>query len=92
MTVDPADPKIVADYEDDLQKMNNPVFGNWIFRPHLSNDISVRYFAGQDTRLHTPSVNSVDMKVIDRISHQGTGGWGHSVKEWWTCMSGFPVF
>lgn len=72
--------------------MNNPVFGNWIFRPHLSNDISVRYFAGQDTRLHTPSVNSVDMKVIDRISHQGTGGWGHSVKEWWTCMSGFPVF
>lgn len=76
VTVDPADPKIVADYEDDLQKMNNPVFGNWIFRPHLSNDISVRYFAGQDTRLHTPSVNSVDMKVIDRISHQGTGGWG----------------
>lgn len=43
----------------------------------------MRYFAGQDTRLHTPSINSVDMKVIDRISHQGTGGWGAFGKGVW---------
>lgn len=94
ITIDPTDPKIVLDYEADLQKMNNPVPGNWIFRPHLSNDSSVRYFAGQDTRLHTPSVNRVDMKVLERISRRGTNGGvlGKgvvSLYEWLSCLLKF---
>ena len=71
ITVDPMDKNIVADYEADLMKANNPYEGNWIFRPRPVTRGDVRYFAGQDTRLHTPSVNKVDMEVFDRISRRG---------------------
>lgn len=71
VTVDPMDKCIVSDYEADLMKANNPYEGNWIFRPRPTTIGDVRYFAGQDTRLHTPSVNKVDMDVLARISRLG---------------------
>ncbi len=76
ITIDPTDKHIVADYEADLMKANNPYEGNWIFRPQPKVRGDIRYFAGQDTRLHTPSVNKVDMWVLDRISRHGmTSSW-----------------
>ena len=94
VTVDPSDRRIVEHYEADLHKTNNPYIGNWIFRPSAGQKGEVRYFAGQDTRLHTPSVNGVDMWVLNRLS-EGVGkvplALGKGIvrsTEWLSCLFG----
>lgn len=47
-------------FNKSILKMNNPYPGMWIFDNQVSNDPFVTYYAGQDTRLHTPSLNSLD--------------------------------
>ncbi|MDA9201479.1 asparagine synthase-related protein [Flavobacteriaceae bacterium] len=42
-----------------IQKTNNPYPGIWIFN-ELGINKSKTFFAGQDTRLHTPSLNFID--------------------------------
>ena len=64
----PNDCKLIANYEDDIMSVNNPIIGNWIYRMRGTINGNEHYFAGQDTRLHTPSVNGIDKWVISNIS------------------------
>lgn len=41
--------------------LNNPYPGIWTFANQVKNDSREIYFAGQDTRLHTPALNSIDL-------------------------------
>lgn len=50
-------------FEDTVLKMNNPYLGYWIFAP--DGDLETTFFAGQDTRLHTPDVHALDGYVFD---------------------------
>ncbi len=47
-------------FKQEILKMNNPYPGMWIFGNQISNAENTTYFAGQDTRLHTPSLNKLD--------------------------------
>lgn len=47
-------------FRSQIVKMNNPYPGMWIFGNQISNKEGETYFAGQDTRLHTPSLNRLD--------------------------------
>lgn len=71
--VDPTNKEIIQNYEDDVQVLNNPIIGNWMFRIPGTTYGAEHYFAGQDTRLHTPSVNKVDQWVISNVSQGQTG-------------------
>lgn len=54
-----------------LNVLNNPYPGIWIFANQVTSDVRQIYFAGQDTRLHTPALNSVDLiafKVFTSIA------------------------
>lgn len=56
------DPKSTANYslfEERILKMNNPYIGMWIFG-NFKGSPEEMFYAGQDTRLHTPSVNPID--------------------------------
>jgi hypothetical protein len=56
------DPKSTANYalfEERILKMNNPYVGMWIFG-NFKGTPEEMFYAGQDTRLHTPSVNPID--------------------------------
>lgn len=66
--IDPMDDSLIKNYENEVMDLNNPSVGNWVYR--IRNEINggEHYFAGQDTRLHTPSVNGVDRWVITNIS------------------------
>jgi len=50
----------VKTFKEEIVKMNNPYPGMWIFGNQIDNDSLKTYFAGQDTRLHTPSLNALD--------------------------------
>jgi asparagine synthetase B (glutamine-hydrolysing) len=47
-------------FKQEIVKMNNPYPGMWVFGNQISKSINTTYFAGQDTRLHTPSLNKLD--------------------------------
>lgn len=47
-------------FKNKILKMNNPYSGMWIFGNQISNTPNTTYYAGQDTRLHTPSLNFLD--------------------------------
>ncbi|WP_299900419.1 asparagine synthase-related protein [uncultured Aquimarina sp.] len=47
-------------FRENIFKMNNPYPGMWIFGNQVSSDSYRTYFAGQDTRLHTPALNWLD--------------------------------
>jgi len=57
--IDPNDERLFADFDTEILKMNNPYFGRFIFGNFQGTPDQV-YFAGQDTRLHTPDLNGVD--------------------------------
>lgn len=56
---DPNSQFFCDNFENKLLKLNNPYIGYWIFSPN-DNSIKNTYFAGQDTRLHTPAINQLD--------------------------------
>lgn len=60
-------------FKQEILKMNNPYPGMWIFGNQLSNSKNTTYFAGQDTRLHTPSLNALDdiAFTIFKLSKKG---------------------
>ena len=47
-------------FESKILEMNNPYSGMWIFGNQINNQSNTTYFAGQDTRLHTPALNILD--------------------------------
>ncbi|GGP00285.1 asparagine synthase-related protein [Stakelama pacifica] len=57
--VDPDDEDNFASFEDDLLAMNVPYLGRYIYG-NLGHSPDSVYFAGQDTRLHTPDLNNAD--------------------------------
>lgn len=73
--VDPEDEHAFDDFERDVLRMNNPYCGRWIFGRFEANPSEV-YFAGQDTRLHTPDINSVDKLAYALLGAQQTPGAG----------------
>ena len=63
--VDPEDEISVEKFEEIVLKMNNPYIGYWIF--NFEGNPNQKFFAGQDTRLHTPDVNKFDSFVFSTI-------------------------
>lgn len=59
LEVDPEDEANFSSFEDDLLAMNTPYIGRFIYG-NLGHSPDSVYFAGQDTRLHTPDLNNVD--------------------------------
>lgn len=49
-----------AALKEKILAMDNPYPGIWIFANQVNADPKNIYYAGQDTRLHTPSLNAVD--------------------------------
>ena len=47
-------------FSNQILEMNNPYPGMWIFGNQVSKNENVTYYAGQDTRLHTPALNMLD--------------------------------
>lgn len=58
-TIDPQDASIYQNFEKRIMYMNNPYVGMWIFGSFDTNTKTM-FYAGQDSRLHTPSLNDVD--------------------------------
>jgi|SRR5690554_272594 len=61
--IDPFKPVSLDYFENTILKMNNPYIGCWIFTPE--GELNETFFAGQDTRLHTPDVHNIDAFVFD---------------------------
>lgn len=55
-----------------IQKTNNPYPGIWIF-DELGINASKTFYAGQDTRLHTPSLNVIDRVAFEIFNLKFTG-------------------
>lgn len=71
--IDPNDPQVIKDFEAKVLRMNNPYYGTWIFG-HFNGTPEEMYYAGQDTRLHTPALNEVDKWAYSLLKHQD---------KWW---------
>ena len=67
--VDPMDEAHFAHFEDDLEAMNNPYVGRFIYGNLQGGPDSV-FFAGQDTRLHTPDLNRLDQFAFSLLPLQ----------------------
>lgn len=68
------DPKSKANYslfEERILKMNNPYVGMWIFG-NFKGTPNEMFYAGQDTRLHTPSVNPIDRIAFSLVAKKDT--------------------
>jgi len=63
--VDPARVGSLDDFTATILRMNNPYYGVFLFGRLPEPDLSTTYFAGQDTRLHTPDINLVDKLAIN---------------------------
>ena len=63
--VDPFSKKTVENLEERILKYNNPYIGLLLFKPTIGENN--HYFAGQDTRLHTPDINALTKRVFDKI-------------------------
>ena len=61
--IDPADERIFQRFEQTVLGMNNPYYGVWIFGEFPDAGQQKTFFAGQDSRLHTPAMN-----ILDKIS------------------------
>jgi len=55
-------------FEKEIFKMNNPYPGMWVIGNQVKNESFKTYFAGQDTRLHTPSLNRLDAIAFNIFS------------------------
>lgn len=71
--IDPNAPEVIKDFEAKVLRMNNPYYGTWIFG-HFRGTPEEMYYAGQDTRLHTPALNEVDKWAYSFLKHQD---------KWW---------
>ncbi len=58
--VDPLDDGRLREFENTILSMNNPYLGVWIYGQFDNPTPMKTYFAGQDTRLHTPDLNLID--------------------------------
>lgn len=67
--VDPHDPALVQNFERDIKQMNSPYYGRFIFGQFKGSPHQV-YFAGQDTRLHTPDLNHLDKLAFSTLAMQ----------------------
>lgn len=47
-------------FKSKVNKLNNPYPGIWLFANQITNCKDQIYYAGQDTRLHTPALNIID--------------------------------
>jgi len=61
-----------------VRKMNNPYYGVFLFGRLPEPSLSKTYFAGQDTRLHTPDINLIDKSVIKRFFAR---------RRWWSAVA-----
>lgn len=71
--VDANDVENVQNFEEQILKMNNPYFGMWIFG-NFQGTPDQMFYAGQDTRLHTPALNEVDKIAFNLLKFR---------KAWW---------
>ncbi len=60
ITVDPEDPHILDGFVSKVMRMNNPYYGITVFDKIPKPTSTQTYYAGQDTRLHTPDINPID--------------------------------
>lgn len=67
--VDPFDESIYSNFEEKLLQMNNPYDGVWIFG-NFTGDLESVYYAGQDTRLHTPALSILDKMAFSVLKYQ----------------------
>jgi len=67
--VDPMDEDHFADFEDDILAMNSPYPGRFVYG-NLAGGPDTIFFAGQDTRLHTPELNRLDQIAFSFLSLQ----------------------
>lgn len=65
--IDSEDSSNYANFEDRILKMNNPYIGMWIFG-NFTGTPQEMFYAGQDTRLHTPSVNPIDRIAFNLVT------------------------
>jgi asparagine synthase (glutamine-hydrolysing) len=64
--VDPCAEDIAINFDAEISKMNSPYFGRYIFGQFKGTANQV-FFAGQDTRLHTPDLNQIDMLAFQLL-------------------------
>lgn len=69
--IDPCDPNNYLNFEERLLEMNNPYIGMWIFG-NFQGSPNEMFYAGQDTRLHTPSVDPIDRVAFSLVSYRNT--------------------
>lgn len=62
----PQDARMTADFEQKVLSCNNPYDGLFLFAPEKQEEGEV-FFAGQDTRLHTPAVSEMDLLLMNKI-------------------------
>lgn len=60
ITVDPDDPHLLDDFVSKVLQMNVPYYGITVFGKIPKPSPTQTYYAGQDTRLHTPDINPID--------------------------------
>ena len=69
--IDAEDKNNVANFEKRVLRMNNPYFGTWIFG-NFSGTPNQMYYAGQDSRLHTPAVNEIDKFAYSLLPYRNS--------------------
>ena len=67
--VDPQSTSNYNSFEERILKMNNPYVGMWIFG-NFKGTPNEMFYAGQDTRLHTPSVNPIDRIAFSLVANK----------------------
>ena len=67
--IDANDKSNYNDFEERILKMNNPYVGMWIFG-NFKGTPEEMFYAGQDTRLHTPSVNPIDRIAFSLVAQK----------------------
>lgn len=67
--VDPEDEKNFESFEQDLVAMNSPYMGRFVYG-NLAGGSESMFFAGQDTRLHTPDLNRIDQFALSLLPLQ----------------------
>ncbi len=69
LEINPDDVANFEGFEETLLRMNNPYFGVWIFGNFRGTPHQM-FYAGQDTRLHTPALNEVDKWAFALLPYQ----------------------
>lgn len=67
--IDPNDENNFKNFEEAFLQMNNPYIGAWIFGKFEGTPYEM-FYAGQDTRLHTPALNEVDKFAFKLLPFQ----------------------